>query len=63
MKTCKKCGFNDFRPNEKCPECKEKYDDSYSCNPLSGLSKDYIGSVVGEGNYYTKPPQYEKDEK
>jgi hypothetical protein len=62
MKICDSCGFNDWKPKDKCPKCKRKYT-GYSCNPLADSTKDYIGSVVGEGNYYTKPPQYEKDEK
>jgi hypothetical protein len=63
MKICPNCGFVDLKPEVKCPKCKNKYGDSYSCNPLSGMSKDNFGYEVGEGNYYTKPPQYDKDEK
>ena len=63
MKTCQKCGFNDWKPKHKCPKCNSKYGSSYSCNPLTQASKDYTGKEVGEGNYYTKPPQYNRDEK
>jgi len=43
MKTCLKCGHPNFKPKNKCPECGQKYGESYNCDPLSAStrSKDY----------------------
>ena len=53
MKICGKCGYRDFEPDKKCPECGDKYGDFYNCNPVVGAVEDY--DVNGGTNGYRQP--------
>ena len=56
MKRCIKCGFVDWCPEDKCPDCGTKYNQTSTCNPLSGHRDDSgrhnTQSPVGDGNYH-----------
>lgn len=47
MKRCKKCGELDYHPGIKCVVCDTKYDNSYSCDPLSSSRKIDVCADVG----------------
>lgn len=48
MKICERCGFRDFKPVDKCPECNNRYSAYHNCNPLDGAYKEGGESVSTE---------------
>ena len=48
MKVCQKCGHVNYRPEDKCPVCGDKYT-GYSCDPLSASTKDTVGNESCNG--------------